>query len=229
VTIKKPTGGVLGSTGTPGGPTGQVGVTASSFSNIKGGAPGGATATTSGNTSKLVFGGATSISKSFFQFMAVDPVNFAFPANGTVDFAVGNLYHFNGQVTEGSGISNATLDFTLRVGSALIPLTIDFYHFDKNGADPDSLSMSKLATDLPLPAGALGPTVQAVLSILGFDRVSKVLGKSTTEGSTGQFTIYARLNVTPVPVPAALPLFITGVAGVALWSRRQKRLKTVAV
>lgn len=228
VTIKKPQGGVLGSTGTPGGPTSQVGITASSFTDIQGGNVAAAIPTTSGNTSKLVFGGATSMSKSFFQFMGADPLNFALPLDGTVDFALGNLYHFNGQVTEGSGISNAKLNFTLRVGSAVVPLTIDLYHFDKNGEAADLLSLLTVPTDVLIPAGAISPTVSAVLSVLGFDRSIKSLNRQTNEGDTGEFTLFGRLTVTPVPVPAALPLFATGVAGVALWSRRQKQRRQAA-
>jgi hypothetical protein len=219
--IVKPTGGVLGSTGTPGGPSVRIGVSTAAFTQTMGGE--GVSRTSTGNTAKVSFGGAGSASKSFLQFMGADPVNFALPLNGTVDFAIANLYHFNGQVTEGTGITGAKLAFTLSIGSSALPLVLDLSHFDRNGASPDRAQLINPPTAIALPAGALGPSSTAILTVLGFSRSTPELLKLTAEGATGAFTIFGRFTVTPVPVPAALPLFATGVAALAFAASRRKQ------
>jgi hypothetical protein len=219
--IVKPVGGVLGSTGTPGGPTVKIGVGTAEFTETIGGD--GVVRTSTGNVANVTFGGAQSESKSYLQFMGADPVNFALPLNGTVDFAIANLYHFNGQVAEGTGIFGAKLAFTLTIGSSALPLILDLSHNDRNGPAADQVQILNPATAVALPPGALGPSSQAVLSILGFSRTTTELLKLTEEGNTGAFTIFGRLTVTPVPVPAALPLFATGVAALAFAARRRRQ------
>lgn len=221
--LVKPVGGVLGSTGTPGGPTVKIGVGSAEFTETSGGD--GAQMTSTGNVAKVTFGGSQSASKSYIQFMGADPVNFALPLNGTVDFAIANLYHFNGQVAEGTGINGAKLAFTLTIGTWALPLVLDLGHFDRNGAAADWVKINDPAMSVPLPAGALGPSSQAVLSILGFSRTTTELIRLTNEGAVGAFTIFGRLTVTPVPVPAALPLFATGVAALAFAARRRRQAR----
>ena len=115
-----------------------------------------------------------------------------------------------------SATFNCNADLTLDFDSLVSNIT-----FDSGGFDPgDFVEVSVLGiADMLLGSFTIAGDTHFVLS--GFNNVSKLV---FDDSSTGFGLVYGNFtyDVAAVPLPAGLPLFVTGLGGIALLRRRRR-------
>ncbi|SDJ34717.1 choice-of-anchor K domain-containing protein [Lutimaribacter saemankumensis] len=146
-------------------------------------------------------------------------------------FSVGDFSYRNGSVTS-TNFAGADLSVTLAITSPLSVTELFSFEFDVINT-PNNTGDPVLDGDIAsIVSGASSQTFtylgdKYTLNLLGFssDGGSTIVsGFNVPENATAGASLYGKITLAPIPLPAGAPLLLTGVAGFA-WLRRRKAKK----
>ena len=161
----------------------------------------------------------------FSGFTGVQPGNTAVLPEGTftslddglfVD-GVTEYYSPTGSLCALNAIGNCQADLELAFNGLASNL-----QFEAFGADPGDENSVTIFSGLTL-LQTIVITADGIVDFTGFSNITSVLFDDSSTGGGFEFGNFT-FDLTPVPLPAALPLFAAtlGVAGVAGWRKRRK-------
>lgn len=179
-------------------------------------------------TAELRWGTDVGFGQSGYNFDPSAPPAFTVAADDA--FMIGTFTHINRPILSGTSIESAQLDVLVEIlsGGDTGPFLFSFLHNETpNRCRPqpncasDIVTISNLVTSDTFSVGDQLFT----LSILGFsiDGGNTILTSfSSREGLSNSAALYAQF-VSVVPIPAALPLFLTMLAGMGAlrWWRKR--------
>jgi hypothetical protein len=188
---------------------------------------------------------ATGSGQSGYDFaVAAGGVSVDVPPNSS-PFALGTFTHINQPIFAGTGsLQSATLalDAAIEIAGIMqgvLTFNFDFLHNETpNSADPCAdggalgvgVNDNGCADIVTVTASSLSETfivdgLRYTLSVLGFsqDGGATISNSFTTrESALNPASLYGSVSVSEVPIPGALPLLLSGMAGFAAMKRRRK-------
>ena len=188
---------------------------------------------------------ATGSGQSGYDFsLAGAPVTVDVPPNSGA-FSLGTFAHINQPIFAGTGVlASATLALNAAIEIAGIPQGVFSFDFDflhnetPNGADPcadggangmgvndNGCADIVTVTTSSLSENFIIDGLVYTINVLGFSTDGGATISSmfrTRESAINLAEIYASVSVAEVPVPGALPLLLSGLAGFAAMRRRRK-------
>ncbi|MHA7871134.1 MAG: THxN family PEP-CTERM protein [Hyphococcus sp.] len=217
-----------------------------SFSNITGTwssvDPAGVTVSNNGTANPSMRWGtpATNAGQSGYDFNAAGDFSVNVPPD--TDVTLGTFSHLNNPIT-GTSLDSATLTVAIDIAvdgqaQGVRNFVFDFTHDETpNGANPCANGGANGAgvningcadlvtvTDSIMSEDFLVNGVVYTIAILGFKIGDEIVSTfETIEKMTNRAQLIGRITVSEVPIPAAIPLFLSGAAGIGFISRRKKR------
>lgn len=203
-----------------------------------------ANATTAGNgTDNPVVSWGTSSPQSGYGFQAAADTSVPVPPDQ--EFDLGQFTHFNNPIPAGTSITGTTLQVNLNVsvdGGAAQALVFffDFDHFETpNGDNPCAngepnnvgVNINGCADLVTVTNSVFSDTfdvdgVLYTIAILGFKVGSDILSTfATVEAANTSAMLVAKVtsDIAEIPLPAAMPLFLAGLAGFGFAARRKRK------
>ena len=188
---------------------------------------------------------ATGSGQSGYDFALVGaPITVDVPPNSGA-FSLGTFAHVNQPIFAGTGVlATATLALDAAIEIAGMPQGVFSFNFDfmheetPNGADPcadggangvgvndNGCADIVTVTTSSLSENFIVDGLVYTINVLGFSTDGGATISSifrTRESAINLADIYASVSVAEIPVPGALPLLLSGLAGFAAMRRRRK-------
>ena len=187
-----------------------------------------------GDNSNLLYDSTESVTIGDIQSISFDT-----NAGGGTDWFV-DVFTRTGTASDDAGWYGTNLDFTTsRLRTETAPNGFTRYIFDDQGGPDDEPTVDRDPGDTGDGDHPNGPfDLQGMKNEFGSEEILFIaLGTGTNyanfDGAIDNFqfeyinlndeSVTTQIDLEPVPVPAALPLFATGLAGVAAYTRWRKR------
>lgn len=208
---------------------------------------GGTNLTTVGNGTDnpvVTWGVDAGSGQSGYGFEAVDNVSVPVPPDQ--EFELGTFTHFNNPISAGTSITGTTLQVNMNVSidggpAQALAFFFDFDHFETpNAADPCAngepngvgVNINGCADLVTVTNSVFSDTFEVdgvlyTIAILGFKVGTDILSTfATVEGADSSAILLAKVSseIAEIPLPAAMPLFLAGLAGFGFATRRKRKL-----